>query len=174
MLCFRLFLMGLVRYGKGHWTKIARHFVGTKTPQQVSTYALAFFKRLPITYLYAFKRKRPSFDFTNPTELFPATTTAAADSDQTETPLAAAASIYGHTMQQQDYETLILFPVEAPLFPIAKPNAAATNNAGYSASSFGVVDDQSDPMGELTLGLPAFTTISMDTSDELDLELRLG
>ncbi|KAF3440896.1 hypothetical protein FNV43_RR19182 [Rhamnella rubrinervis] len=172
-----LFLMGLVRYGKGHWTKIARHFVGTKTPQQVSTYALAFFKRLPITYLYAFKRKRPSLDFTNPTELFPVTTTTTAASDQTETP-PAAASIHGQTTQQPDYElpqTLILFPVEAPLFPVAEPNAAGATNAGYSASlPFGVVDDRSDPMEEWTLGLPAFATHSMDTSDELDLELRLG
>lgn len=154
--------MGLVRYGKGHWTKIARHFVGTKTPHQVCTYALAFFKRLPITYLYAFKRKRPSRDITNPNELSPAaaTTTAAAYAQTgSATPLAP-------TPQRQ---TLILFPVEAPLFPFAERNAAA------AASSFGVGHDEYDQlhMEELTLGLPAFTN-STDTSHEvLDLELRL-
>lgn len=33
----RLFLMGLAKFGKGDWRSIARNFVTTRTPTQVST-----------------------------------------------------------------------------------------------------------------------------------------
>ncbi|KAJ1397128.1 hypothetical protein SESBI_32034 [Sesbania bispinosa] len=44
--------MGLIKYGKGHWTKISRHLLWNKTPQN-------FFKILQATYLYASKRRKP-------------------------------------------------------------------------------------------------------------------
>lgn len=39
--------MGLVRYGKGRWTKIAKDFVCSKTPQQVKRYAASFIEHEP-------------------------------------------------------------------------------------------------------------------------------
>ncbi|RYR08513.1 hypothetical protein Ahy_B05g076249 [Arachis hypogaea] len=42
-----LFLMGLSKYGRGRWSKIARHYLHNKTPQQVQSYANRFFSHLP-------------------------------------------------------------------------------------------------------------------------------
>nr|QSD99552.1 MYB family transcription factor [Melilotus albus] len=53
-----LFVMGLMEYGKGKWSKIAKHFVCNKTPQQVQSYATNFFKRLPVASMHAGFRKR--------------------------------------------------------------------------------------------------------------------
>ncbi|KAL5063556.1 hypothetical protein RYX36_025293 [Vicia faba] len=53
-----LFVMGLIEYGKGKWTKIAKHYVCNKTPQQVQSHARSFFKHLPPTYVHGFRRKK--------------------------------------------------------------------------------------------------------------------
>nr|QSD99520.1 MYB family transcription factor [Melilotus albus] len=53
-----LFLMGLIKYGKGNWSKIAKHFVCNKTRQQVQSYATSFFKNLPDTYVHGFKKRK--------------------------------------------------------------------------------------------------------------------
>ncbi|CAL5197380.1 unnamed protein product [Lathyrus oleraceus] len=53
-----LFVMGLIEYGKGKWSKIAQHYVCNKTPQQVQCYAHSFFKYLPASYVHCFKRKK--------------------------------------------------------------------------------------------------------------------
>lgn len=42
---FRLFLKGLLQYGKGDWRNISRHFVITKTPTQVASHAQKYFIR---------------------------------------------------------------------------------------------------------------------------------
>ncbi|KAF6154274.1 hypothetical protein GIB67_026730 [Kingdonia uniflora] len=42
----RLFLMGLKKHGKGHWKKISRSFVITRTPTQVASHAQKYFLRL--------------------------------------------------------------------------------------------------------------------------------
>ncbi|XP_031259039.1 transcription factor DIVARICATA-like [Pistacia vera] len=41
----RLFLKGLLQYGKGDWRNISRHFVITKTPTQVASHAQKYFIR---------------------------------------------------------------------------------------------------------------------------------
>ncbi|XP_045831498.1 transcription factor MYBS3-like [Trifolium pratense] len=62
-----LFLMGLIEYGKGRWSKIAKHFVCSKTPQQVQNYAASFFKHLPPAYVHGFKRRK---QISNPNNSF--------------------------------------------------------------------------------------------------------
>jgi hypothetical protein len=61
--------MGLIEYGKGRWSKIAKHFVCNKTPQQVQNYAASFFKHLPPAYVHGFKRRKqisnPNNSFSN-------------------------------------------------------------------------------------------------------------
>ena len=44
-LVFRLFLMGLKKYGKGDWRNISRNFVVTRTPTQVASHAQKYFIR---------------------------------------------------------------------------------------------------------------------------------
>ena len=60
-----LFVMGLTEYGKGKWSKIAKHYVCNKTPQQVQCYARNFFKYLPASYVHRFKRKKLSSNTNN-------------------------------------------------------------------------------------------------------------
>ncbi|KAJ1413357.1 SANT/Myb domain [Sesbania bispinosa] len=60
----QLFLAGLIKYGKGHWTKIARHFLGNKTPQQFQSYVAGFFRNLPATHFFNFRRRKPANHFT--------------------------------------------------------------------------------------------------------------
>ncbi|KAI5418885.1 transcription factor MYBS3 isoform X2 [Lathyrus oleraceus] len=60
-----LFVMGLTEYGKGKWSKIAKHYVCNKTPQQVQCYARNFFKYLPASYVDRFKRKKLSSNTNN-------------------------------------------------------------------------------------------------------------
>ncbi|RDX94750.1 Transcription factor DIVARICATA, partial [Mucuna pruriens] len=48
-----LFVMGLIRYGKGRWTKIAKDYVCNKTPQQVQSYAASFSRNLPLPPAYS-------------------------------------------------------------------------------------------------------------------------
>ncbi|XP_050918077.1 transcription factor MYBS3 [Lathyrus oleraceus] len=60
-----LFVMGLTEYGKGKWSKIAKHYVCNKTPQQVQCYARSFFKYLPASYVHRFKRKKLSSNTDN-------------------------------------------------------------------------------------------------------------
>lgn len=52
--------MGLVTFGRGSWTKIARNFVLNKTPQQVQSHATSFFKHVPAMCIHNF-RKNSSF-----------------------------------------------------------------------------------------------------------------
>ncbi|KAF3500030.1 hypothetical protein F2Q69_00045214 [Brassica cretica] len=46
LLCCRLFLLGLDKYGKGDWRSISRNFVVTRTPTQVASHAQKYFIRL--------------------------------------------------------------------------------------------------------------------------------
>ena len=45
-MCYRLFLLGLDKYGKGDWRSISRNFVVTRTPTQVASHAQKYFIRL--------------------------------------------------------------------------------------------------------------------------------
>ncbi|XP_058764536.1 uncharacterized protein LOC131637994 [Vicia villosa] len=60
-----LFVMGLIEYGKGKWSKIAKHYVCNKTPQQVQSYARSFFKHLPPSYVHGFRRKKSTSNLNN-------------------------------------------------------------------------------------------------------------
>lgn len=42
---YRLFLVGLKRYGKGDWRSISRNVIITKTPTQVASHAQKYFLR---------------------------------------------------------------------------------------------------------------------------------
>lgn len=126
---YRLFLMGLVKYGKGQWSKIARHFVGTKTAQQVSAYAMAFYKRLPVTYLYAFKRKRTTIDY-----LQNGVPTAASVTQTTLIRTPKFPYIPPDPSDYQPPQTLMLFPVEAPLFPVPDHNNIGRRDHSSSSS----------------------------------------
>lgn len=42
---YRLFLLGLKKYGKGDWRNISRNFVVTRTPTQVASHAQKYFIR---------------------------------------------------------------------------------------------------------------------------------
>ena len=44
--CFRLFLLGLDKFGKGDWRSISRNFVVSRTPTQVASHAQKYFIRL--------------------------------------------------------------------------------------------------------------------------------
>ncbi|MCO5578572.1 hypothetical protein L7F22_032416 [Adiantum nelumboides] len=43
---YRLFLLGLEKYGKGDWRSISRNFVISRTPTQVASHAQKYFIRL--------------------------------------------------------------------------------------------------------------------------------
>jgi len=49
--------MGQIKYGKGRWSEIAKHFVCNKTPQQVQSYATSFFKYLPDIYVHGLRKR---------------------------------------------------------------------------------------------------------------------
>lgn len=44
--CFRLFLIGLEKFGKGDWRSISRNAVVSRTPTQVASHAQKFFLRM--------------------------------------------------------------------------------------------------------------------------------
>lgn len=44
--CFRLFLIGLDKFGKGDWRSISRNYVISRTPTQVASHAQKYFIRL--------------------------------------------------------------------------------------------------------------------------------
>jgi len=54
--CLSLFVMGLIRYGQGRWSKIVENYVCNKTPQQVQSYATSFFRQLPDEYVHGLKK----------------------------------------------------------------------------------------------------------------------
>jgi len=49
--------MGLIKYGKGKWSQIAKNYVCSKTPQQVKSYGASFFKHLPATFVHGFRKR---------------------------------------------------------------------------------------------------------------------
>ncbi|KAJ7953247.1 putative Transcription factor [Quillaja saponaria] len=53
-----LFLMGLIKHGKGRWRDIAREFVRSKTVEEVKEYAESFFENFHGTYFYMIKKKK--------------------------------------------------------------------------------------------------------------------
>lgn len=52
--------MGLVKYGKGRWSKIARHYVRNKTAKEVQSYATSFFKYITAMCLHNLRKKNSS------------------------------------------------------------------------------------------------------------------
>ncbi|KAK7360364.1 hypothetical protein VNO77_02352 [Canavalia gladiata] len=109
-----LFLMGLIKYGKGRWSKIAREFLWNKTPQQVQKYAASFFRHLPSTYLHGFRRRKGTYSAVNN--------------------LMGASSSYSMPkMVNEPQQTLMLFPEKAPSFPIPPygEGSSSTNRIMY-------------------------------------------
>jgi len=50
--------MGLIKYGKGKWSQIAKNYVCSKTPQQVKSYGSSFFNYLPATFVHGFRKRK--------------------------------------------------------------------------------------------------------------------
>jgi len=88
-----LFVMGLIRYGKGRWSKIAENYVCNKTRQQVQRYATSFFRYLPDEYVHGLRKRKQNTNWIN----------------------SSSASYYSmHNMIANDdpvTETLTLFPI---------------------------------------------------------------
>ncbi|KAK7360363.1 hypothetical protein VNO77_02350 [Canavalia gladiata] len=106
--------MGLIKYGKGRWSKIAREFLWNKTPQQVQKYAASFFRHLPSTYLHGFRRRKGTYSAVNN--------------------LMGASSSYSMPkMVNEPQQTLMLFPEKAPSFPIPPygEGSSSTNRIMY-------------------------------------------
>ena len=64
VLCFRRFLMGLLKYGKGDWRNISRNFVVTKTPTQVASHAQKYYIRQKLSGGKDNKRRPSIHDIT--------------------------------------------------------------------------------------------------------------
>ncbi|TKY73938.1 Transcription factor DIVARICATA [Spatholobus suberectus] len=145
-----LFLMGLIKYGKGRWSKIARHFVWNKTPQQVQSYAASFFRHLPSTYLHGFRRRKPTYPAAN------------LMSRNNHFMVASASASYSMPMiVNQPQQTHLFFPEKAPFLLAPSYGKASSNtttiNYGFQMQTGG-----------------ASTSVNDSANGEVDLELRMG
>ncbi|KAI4347463.1 hypothetical protein L6164_008275 [Bauhinia variegata] len=61
--------MGLIKYGKGRWRKIAKDFGGNKTTEQVQIHANHFYRHLQTTYVYNYRRCYPTYTRANVADL---------------------------------------------------------------------------------------------------------
>lgn len=147
--------MGLIKFGKGHWSEIAKYFLLNKTPQQVQNYAASFYRHLPATYLYGFRRRR----LTNYYDC----SLMAGNMNLMEAPTPYSCPV----VLNEAPKTLTLFSEKTPLFPISPFEEGGSGNA--SGSSNNTINYGSQM-------LPSDASISLTTSDNegIDLELRLG
>ncbi|QHN80321.1 hypothetical protein HN51_057212 [Arachis hypogaea] len=150
-----LFMMGLSNYGRGHWNKIARHYLHNKTPQQVQSYANRFFSHQPpspppssSTHFYNFRIRNPS-----------------------------SSSTYPSSGDEPIKKTLMLFPEKKEHNEMFGTRETATTTTNTAANNY-------DQYGFLFGIIPTTTTIGASSSsfmsgsgnyyEEIDLELRLG
>ncbi|KAK7360359.1 hypothetical protein VNO77_02346 [Canavalia gladiata] len=152
-----LFLMGLIKYGKGRWGKISKHFLWNKTPEQIQGYATSFFGNLPYTYLHGFKRKKPTYSVAN---LMSKNKTLMDASTSNSIPM---------NVNQQPQQALKLFPEKAPFFPVSPyEEAKANNNNNNNAIMFGFQKQTNVASTSIN------TNSRANANGEVDLELRLG
>ncbi|TKY58397.1 Transcription factor DIVARICATA [Spatholobus suberectus] len=148
-----LFVMGLIKYGKGRWTKIARDFVCSKTPQEVQSYAANFSRHLPPpTYPHGFRRRNPTY--TAPYLIF-----------KNWNLMVGASTLYSMPIvvnQSQQLLTPVL--VNVP-FLLAPPyGEASTNTIMYGFQMH---------TSATTASNTSMNAIA-SANEEIDLELRLG
>lgn len=111
---FRLFLMGLIKYGRGHWSKIARQFLLNKTPHQVQSYGASFFRHLPSTHLHDFRRRKPTYSTSS---LMPKNNN-----------LMAASVSMPMIVNELQQQTHMLFPENAPFLLAPSHGEASSSN----------------------------------------------
>ncbi|KAL1370668.1 hypothetical protein HN51_000904 [Arachis hypogaea] len=151
-----LFLMGLSNYGRGRWSKIARHYLHNKTPQQVQSYANRFFSHQSPSpppsssttqHFYNFRIRNPS-----------------------------SSSTYPSSGDEPIKKTLMLFPEKKEhneMFATRETAATTTNTAANNYEYgflFGIIPTTT------TIGASSssFMSGSGNYYEEIDLELRLG
>ncbi|KAJ1413358.1 SANT/Myb domain [Sesbania bispinosa] len=144
----QLFLAGLIMYGKGHWKKIARHFLGNKTPQQVQSYVAGFFWNLPATHFFNFRRRKPTNH------------SAGKLMARNGNLMSAPTSRSMQMVLKKPQQTLTLFPEEAHFSQVSP--------FGEGSSSSNHID------GFQMLTGGASTSLTTSSNGEVDLELRLG
>jgi hypothetical protein len=136
--CISLFVMGMIRYGQGRWSKIAENYVCNKTPQQVQSYATSFFRHLPNEYVHGLKKRKNDSNGIN----------------------SSSASYYSmHNMISDNdpaKETLTLFPI-VPTYHGGEASSSNNNTNNYEASTSMTLRSPSAGVGgvdlELRLGL---------------------
>ncbi|KAG5035979.1 hypothetical protein JHK87_010889 [Glycine soja] len=142
-----LFFVGLIKYGRGHWSKIARQFLLNKTPHQVQSYGASFFRHLPSTHLHGFRRRKPTYSTSS---LMPKNNN-----------LMAASVSMPMIVNELQQQTHMLFPENAPfLLAPSHGEASSSNNTtmyGFQVQTGG-----------------ARTSMNASANGEVDLELRLG
>ncbi|KAG5134452.1 hypothetical protein JHK82_025640 [Glycine max] len=155
-----LFVKGLIKYGKGDWAKIAEEFVCNKTPQQVQSYAIIFFKNLqqsvsppPPTYSYGYSSKNPTYFAPYPMS-------------RNLNPMVDPSASNSMSMivnQSQQLFTPVPMNVPFPLVPQYGEASTSTNTIAYGFQTH-------------TSGATAGTSMHAIANDnkEIDLELRLG
>jgi hypothetical protein len=141
--------MGLIEYGKGRWSKIAKHYVCNKTPQQVQNYAASFFKHLPPAYVHGFKRRK---QISNPNNSF---------SNRNKN-----SSYYSMpNMNDLTKEALTLLPETAPYHKVGKYYGGEAS----SSNNYRIVEMINDG-ASTSITLPN----AASTNEKIDLELRLA
>ncbi|KAG5031670.1 hypothetical protein JHK85_015652 [Glycine max] len=149
-----LFLMGLIKYGKGHWSKIARHFLLNKTPQQVQSYGASFFRNLPSTHLHGFRRRKPSYS----------TSSLMSKNNNLMAASASTTSYFMPMIVNEPQQTHMFFPENAPLNFLLAPSHGEASSSNNNTTMYGF---QMQTSG-------ARTSMNASANGEVDLELRLG
>lgn len=159
---YRLFVKGLIKYGKGDWAKIAEEFVCNKTPQQVQSYAIIFFKNLqqsvnppPPTYSYGYSSKNPTYFAPYPM------------SRNLNPMVDPSASNSMSMIVNQSQQLFTPVPMNVP-FPLVPQYGEASTSTNTNTIAYRFQTH--------TSGATAGTSMHAIANDnkEIDLELRLG
>ncbi|XP_027347940.1 uncharacterized protein LOC113859334 [Abrus precatorius] len=141
-----LLLRGILKYGKGHWSEIAKHFLPNKTEQEIQSYATSFFTNLPYTHPEDYCTRKQTF-FAN--SLIP--------TDKMSASLSNVMPMIDNKPQQ----TLMLFLEETSFFLVPSNGEASSNTKTNMYGSQMQIGDEN-------------TSMNASVNGEVDLELRLG
>ncbi|XP_027347988.1 uncharacterized protein LOC113859403 [Abrus precatorius] len=141
-----LFLRGIIKYGRGHWSEIAKHFLPNKTAQEIQSYATSFFTNLPSAHHEDYCTRKQTF-FTN--SLMPRDKMSASPSNSMP------------MIDNKSQQTLMLFP-EEDSFLLVLSNGEASSNT------------KTDMYGSQMQTGGENTSMNASVIGEVDLELRLG